>query len=103
MGAMLPTTVTQYLTSPSLSLYADDAVVTDDGKTYRGRDEIGDWLGSAAREYTYTTELISTRQIDASTYVAVNHLEGNFPGGSVDLQYTFTLENDLITRLVIAP
>ncbi|TCO28468.1 hypothetical protein EV652_106454 [Kribbella steppae] len=25
------------------------------------------------------------------------------PGGSIDLQYTFTLDNDLIIRLVIAP
>ncbi len=99
----MPTTITEYLASPSLSLYADDAVVTDDGKTYRGRDKIRDWLSTAAVEYTYTTELVSTRQLDANTYVVVNHLEGNFPGGAVDLQYTFTLENDLITRLVIAP
>jgi hypothetical protein len=100
---MLPTTITQYLASPSLSLYADGAVVTDDGKTYRGRDEIRDWLERAASEYTYTTELVDARRIDANTYVAVNHLEGDFPGGAVDLQFTFTLEDDLITRLVIAP
>jgi hypothetical protein len=100
---MLPTTITQYLASPSLSLYADDAVVTDDGKTYRGRDEIRDWLERAASEYSYTTELVDARRIDANTYVAVNHLEGDFPGGAVDLQLTFTLEEDLITHLVIAP
>jgi len=100
---MLPTTITQYLASPSLSLYADDAVVTDDGKTYRGRDEIRDWLELAASEYIYTTELVDARRIDANTYVTVNHLEGDFPGGAVDLQFTFTLEDDLITHLVIAP
>ncbi|TDD29586.1 nuclear transport factor 2 family protein [Kribbella turkmenica] len=100
---MLPNTITEYLATPSIDLYADDAVVTDDGKTYRGRDEIRDWLGRAAGEYTYTTELIGTRQVDANTWVAVNHLEGNFPGGTVDLQFTFTLDDDLITRLVIAP
>lgn len=103
MELMLPTTITKYLADPSLDLYADDAVVTDDGKTYRGRDEIGDWLRRAASEYTYTTELVDSRQIDANTYVAINHLEGDFPGGAVDLQFTFTLEDDLITRLVIAP
>lgn len=100
---MLPSTITSYLAQPALSLYADDAVVTDDGKTYCGRDEIAVWLETAASEYTYTTELVATRQVDANTWVAVNHLEGNFPGGTVDLQYTFTLEGDLITRLVIAP
>ncbi|MFI7064319.1 nuclear transport factor 2 family protein [Kribbella sp. NPDC050124] len=100
---MLPSTITTYLAQPALSLYADDAVVTDDGKTYRGRSEIASWLVTAASEYTYTTELVATRRIDANTWVAVNHLEGNFPGGTIDLQYTFTLEDNLITRLTIAP
>jgi hypothetical protein len=35
--------------------------------------------------------------------VAVNHLEGNFPGGVVDLAYRFTMDGDLIAQLVIAP
>jgi hypothetical protein len=32
--------------------------------------------------------------------VATHHLEGNFPGGTVDLDFTFTLDDNLITRLV---
>jgi hypothetical protein len=35
--------------------------------------------------------------------VAVNHLEGSFPGGVVDLAYRFTMDGDLIAELVIAP
>jgi hypothetical protein len=35
--------------------------------------------------------------------VAVNHLEGDFPGGVADLAYRFTMDCDLIAELVIAP
>ncbi|HWD84072.1 MAG TPA: nuclear transport factor 2 family protein, partial [Kribbella sp.] len=98
----------QYLTAhiardvdAAVRWYADDAEVTDDGRTYRGRDEIRAWLGDAAREYTYTTELTAVRRIDDHTYVAAHRLEGNFPGGVADLDFTFTIDNDLITALVI--
>ncbi|WP_433157085.1 hypothetical protein [Kribbella sp. CA-247076] len=100
---MLPNTITTYLTTPSIDLFAEHAEVTDEGKTHRGRAEIRAWLDRSASEYTYTTELVDTRQLDANTWVAVNHLEGNFPGGTVDLNFTFTLDNNQITHLVIAP
>jgi hypothetical protein len=105
----LPTTITAYLTShtardldAAMQWYAADAEVADEGKTYRGHDEIRGWLTQAAGEYTYTVDLIGARQVDDHTYVATHHLEGNFPGGTVDLDFTFTLEDDVITRLVIA-
>jgi len=105
----LPATITNYLTAhtardldTAMQSYADDAVVTDDGKTYRGRDEIRAWLGRAATEYSYTSELVAARRVDDTTYVATHHLEGDFPGGTVDLDFTFTLDDDLIVRLVIA-
>jgi hypothetical protein len=106
---MLPDTITKYLIShvtrnvpAAMRRYADDAEVTDDGKTYRGHDEIRAWLAGAASEYSYTTELTSARQVDEQTYVATHHLEGNFPGGTVDLDFTFTLIDGVITRLVIS-
>jgi hypothetical protein len=106
---MLPEAITRYLTShttrdldAAMRWYAADAVVTDEGKTYRGHDEIRSWLSSSASEYTYTSELIGSRHNDDGTYVATHHLEGNFPGGTVDLDFTFTLTDDLIVRLDIA-
>ena len=82
--------------------YAADAEVTDEGKTYHGHDEIRAWLSTAASEYTYTTELTATRQVDDHTYIATHHLEGNFPGGSADLDFTFTLSDGLISKLLVA-
>ena len=86
-----------------LACYADRAVVVDDGHTYRGRAEIQGWLATAASEYTYTTELVGVRQDDDGRWTAVQHVEGNFPGGVIDLRYRYTLDDGLITELVIAP
>ncbi|MFD4865457.1 nuclear transport factor 2 family protein [Streptomyces sp. NPDC058412] len=106
----LPTTITRYLrahrdhdTATAVTAFTGDATVTDDGKTYQGAPAIERWLDHAATEFTYTIELTDAQQIDPAHYVATHHLEGNFPGGSVDLRYRFSLRDDLIERLVIEP
>lgn len=106
----LPELITTYLAAhqardldPALACYAEDAVTVDDGHTYRGKQEIRDWLAGAAAEYTYTTELVAAQHIDADHYVAVQHLEGDFPGGTVDLRFRFTLRDNRIAELVIEP
>jgi hypothetical protein len=83
--------------------YAADAAVTDEGQTYVGHTAIRAWLARSASEYTYTTELISATQSGDDRFDAVHHLEGDFPGGVVDLHFHFTLHDGLISRLVIEP
>jgi hypothetical protein len=83
--------------------FTDDAVVVDDGGTHRGPARIRDWLARAASEYTYTTELVGASRLDDGRYDAVHHLEGDFPGGAVDLHFRFTLRDGRIARLVIEP
>ncbi|POX64511.1 DUF4440 domain-containing protein [Streptomyces sp. Ru62] len=80
-----------------------DATVTDDGRTYRGRAAVEQWLGRAASEYTYTTELLSARGDAAGQCTVTQRLRGDFPGGTVDLHFRFTLDGDLISALTIAP
>lgn len=106
----LPALITTYLTAhqardlePALACYTEEAVVTDEGRTYRGKPEIRDWLAKTASEYTYTATLVAAQRIDDDHYVAVNHLEGDFPGGVVDLRFRFTLDGGRIAELVIAP
>ncbi|MFF0047147.1 nuclear transport factor 2 family protein [Streptomyces sp. NBC_01620] len=106
----LPGAITRYLkarrahdTAVAVSAFTGDATVIDDGNTYEGVDEIKRWLSRSATEFTYTTELTGAQQTDVTRYVATHHLEGNFPGGTVDLHYRFTLRDDLIERLVIEP
>jgi hypothetical protein len=90
-------------TDVALSAFAPDARVLDDGHEYHGSDEIRRWLSTAASEYQFTRTLVSAEALDAETWIIVNHLEGNFPGGVVDLRYQFDLSGDVISALVIAP
>ena len=54
-------------------------------------------------EYTFTTELIGASQVDAEHFDVLQRLEGNFPGGLVDLHYRFTLRGPAMSELVIEP
>ena len=90
-------------TDVAFSAFAPDAAVFDDGKEFQGTDEIRSWLTTAASEYIFTRTLVSAEVVDDDTWLVVNHLECNFPGGVVDLRYNFTLRGDLICELVIAP
>ena len=84
-----------------LSTLADDVVATDQGQTFRGRDEVIAFVRDAGSEFEYTTEEIGARRVDDSHYVIGVRLEGDFPGGVAELDYRFTLRDDLITEIVI--
>jgi hypothetical protein len=90
-------------TEVALSAFAPNARVFDDGREYVGSDEIRDWLDHAASEYTFTRSLVRAEATGADTWLVVNHLEGNFPGGVVDLRYEFVVAAGLISELLIAP
>ena len=76
----------------ALAAFTPNATVKDDGHEYRGRDEIRDWLSRASTQFTYTRTLTSANALDANTWLATNRLEGDFPGGVVDLRYRSDLE-----------
>ncbi|WP_210440217.1 nuclear transport factor 2-like protein [Nocardioides xinjiangensis] len=78
-------------------------VVVDDGHTYRGTEEVRRFLRDAGGQYTYTTELVGAERVDDTRWVAVNRIEGDFPGGVAELRFRFTLVDDRIAELVIAP
>ena len=106
----LPATIRGYLAAhvagdadTALRAFAADAVVVDDGSTYRGNDEIRRFLATAGSEFTYTETLAGAERTDDTHWVAVNHLEGDFPGGVADLRYRFAMDGDLVAELVIAP
>jgi ketosteroid isomerase-like protein len=108
--ARLPAVVRDFLAAhaahdvdAALPAYTDDAVVADEGRTYRGTALIAGWMSRAASEYTYTTELTGAARIDDEHWIATHHLEGDFPGGVVDLEFVFTLRGGRIAELTIAP
>ena len=95
----LPAPVRAFLTARA----APDAVVTDEGRTFRGTEEVLGFLRHSGSQYTYTSELTGAQRVDDRHWVALHHLEGDFPGGVADLAYRFTTAGDRIAELVIAP
>lgn len=106
--ASLPAPVLGYLDAHDRGRHADaraafapGATVLDDGRAYRGIDEIGAWVERAASEYTYTSTRIGQRVDGDARAVVQIQLDGDFPGGTVTLRYQFELEAGLIVRLAI--
>jgi hypothetical protein len=87
----------------TLSAFTLDARVVDEDHEYRGSDEIRHWLETTAREFTYTRTPVSAEALAPERWLVVNHLEGDFPGGVIDLRYQFKLTGDLISELLITP
>ena len=86
-----------------VALFAEDAIVVDEGQTRHGTVEIEAWQTGPASAYTYTTEVLESEPRTANRYVVTGRLTGNFPGGTADLRWDFTVVGDRISRLVVAP
>src|SRR5262245_35989662 len=82
--------------------FTEDAVVTDEGHTYRGRAAIKQWKADATVKYQYTSEPLACDQQDG-TFVVTSRLTGNFPGSPVDLRFVFRLDSDRIASLEVIP
>ncbi|MEU2679677.1 nuclear transport factor 2 family protein [Streptomyces sp. NPDC007107] len=90
--------------STATAAFAPEATVTDDGRSYQGTDAIRGWLEQAGTQYTYTATPVGAERDDPDRFTVVQRLEGDFPGGVVDLHYRFVLDgHELISGLVIAP
>jgi len=86
-----------------VALFRDDAIVVDEGQTRHGTEEIRAWQVGPASKYTYTTEVLDTVALAADRSVVTGRLAGNFPGGSAELKWDFTVAGGRISRLVIEP
>src|ERR1700760_564296 len=86
-----------------VGLFTDDATVVDEGETRHGTMEIRAWQTGPASKYTYTTDVLAADALTADRFVVTGRLTGNFPGGTAELKWDFTLADDRISQLVIAP
>ncbi|HEV2997486.1 MAG TPA: nuclear transport factor 2 family protein [Solirubrobacteraceae bacterium] len=86
-----------------VALFTDDATVTDEGETRRGVDAIRAWLTGPVAKYEYTTTIADSEALGDDQYRVAVRLEGNFPGGTADLNYDFVIDGNRVSRLRIAP
>ena len=104
----LPKPIAAYFTADSgdgeavSQCFTENAVVKDEGHTYKGRAAIKEWKMDASAKYEYTCEPFACEEKDGKT-VVTSHLVGNFPGSPVDLRYFFRLEGDKIASLEVVP
>jgi hypothetical protein len=110
MSGVVPDVISRYFDFDAerdiesiVALFADDAEVVDEGEARQGTTEIRAWQTGPASKYTYTTEVTGTEAIGDDRYMVAGRLTGNFPGGTADLRWDFTVADGRITRLVIAP
>ncbi|QSR24169.1 DUF4440 domain-containing protein [Nocardioides aromaticivorans] len=103
----LPTTIRAYLAAQeardadaALALLTPAAVISDVGESFSGEDALRRFVTEAGAEFTFTTEITGVRR-DGETWVVRHHLEGDFPGGTADLDYRFVLDGERIERLDI--
>ena len=90
-------------TEANLSLFRDDAVVTDESRAWRGHVEIREWRLGPASKYEYTTTVASIDCTDTTHYRVSGRIEGNFPGATAELVWDFWTVGGLISSLKIAP
>ena len=87
--------------------FAEDAVVVDEGQQWRGPAAIRRWRDTVATAYDYTVQVTGAKALGKLDGVERHnvylHLEGNFPGGEVDLTNRFALRDGRIARLEIVP
>ena len=102
----MPVPVTNYLAAEKAkdagklaACFATDGLVHDEGKDYRGIDAIRAWKQQADAKYQHVMEPIDASVMSEKTVKLRARLVGNFPGSPVELDFTFTLENDKITAL----
>src|SRR5690349_16659165 len=99
MSLTLPKPIADYLAAVEakdtemLALcFADDALVHDEGRDYRGLDAIKSWKQETQTKYKYVMEPLDA-SVRGQTVKLRARLTGDFPGSPIDLDYRFTLAN----------
>ena len=80
--------------------FADDALVHDEGRDYRGHDAIRSWKQESKGKCTYVVELLDASVTDKTTKLRAR-LTGDFPGSPIELDYRFRVTNDKTITLDI--
>jgi hypothetical protein len=114
MTSSLPTIISEYFAAAArgdvdvvVACFANDAIVLDEDQEWHGHAGIRQWRTLVATVYDYTVEVrraVDRGDIDGvERHDVYTRLEGNFPGGTVDLTNRFGLRDGRITLVEIVP
>jgi ketosteroid isomerase-like protein len=107
MNVNLPRIIQEYLDASNahdvkdvVSCFSDDALVQDEGKDFRGKKTIEDWVVKTIEKYKFRFKPLGVKSDDAKIIVSVE-VSGTFPGSPVSPDYHFTIEGGKIRSLAI--
>jgi len=80
--------------------FSENAVVSDEGKTHRGKAEIAHWIADANKKYRSVMQPVAYTENGASS-VLTAECSGTFPGSPVVLRFHFTIGNGHIQSLKV--
>ena len=83
-----------------VACFADNALVHDEGKDFRGKKVIEDWITRTIEKYKFQFKPVTFREDNAEVLVAIE-VSGTFDGSPITLGYHFTIEGDKIVSLTI--
>lgn len=86
--------------NPLADAFAADAIVRDEGNSYRGLPQIDAWWHAAKRKYEHHAVPFEIRDVDGLVQVRAI-VTGQFPGSPATLTYRFDLDGDRIVALEI--
>ncbi len=78
--------------------FSETAVVVDEGKTYKGKKEIKNWIEKAQNEYEVTMKPIDYSENEQKLEAEIS---GNFPGSPLVLTYKVEFKEEQIQSLKI--
>ncbi len=78
--------------------FTETAVVFDEGKTFKGKAEIEDWIEKANKEYQVTMNPLEYSEMKQTLKAEI---AGSFPGSPLVLTYHYEFRDGLIQSLEI--
>jgi ketosteroid isomerase-like protein len=78
--------------------FTSDAVVEDEGATYRGIDEVARWVEKTHSEYRFTLEPLDSEQ-DGGEIIVTCSVSGTFAGSPIQLRFFFNMAGNKIAAL----
>lgn len=85
-----------------MAAFAPDALVQDEGHSYRGHDQIDAWWRDAKQRYAHQAAPFEMKTEGHRVSVRAT-VTGNFPTSPATLTYHFTLAEGRIAELAIRP
>lgn len=81
--------------------FTPDAVVEDEGHTYRGTEAIQGWIKGAFEKYRLQMEVMDLANEDDGMLLS-GQVSGTFPGSPALLKYRIVMAGDLMGALSIS-